>query len=241
MNGPAKLWIIDVSSRQVLHRYVFPDAVAPHDSSFINDIVLDETRMIAYISEAGTGAIIVYDYRANTSRRFSDASTKSESSVPFVTNGVDYGTNIFTTPTDGIAMTEDGETIYYCALQGLTLYSVPASALRDFALGDKEISARVVNHGAKAAPSDGLIIHGHTLYYGGLTTNTLYAWDTRLGTLTEDNQQVVATDAATLQWIDSFALSGDVLYLTTNRLQLYITRSVYKEQDANYRLFKLSL
>jgi hypothetical protein len=44
----------------MLSSYTFPDAVAPHNASFLNDIVVDGVNGFAYISEAGTGAIVKF-------------------------------------------------------------------------------------------------------------------------------------------------------------------------------------
>ena len=45
-------------------------------------------------------------------------------------SGVAYGNSTFTTPADGIALDPEAEHVYYCALQGLSLYRVPAALLR---------------------------------------------------------------------------------------------------------------
>jgi hypothetical protein len=79
---------------------------------------VDEVNMFAYISEAGTGSIVVYDYANNRARRFSDASTQREPAVHWIINGVDYGTGNFTIPEDGIALTASVDYLYYNALQG---------------------------------------------------------------------------------------------------------------------------
>ena len=68
--------IYDLVHRQIVREFVFPDAVAPFNSSFLNDIVVDEEGGYAYISDAGTGAIVIYDFKTNQARRFSDQSTK---------------------------------------------------------------------------------------------------------------------------------------------------------------------
>lgn len=49
-NFAPKLVILSLTSGEVLRTFVFPDAVAPYNSSFLNDIVLDELHEVAYIS-----------------------------------------------------------------------------------------------------------------------------------------------------------------------------------------------
>ena len=56
--------------------------VAPHNSSFLNDVVVDMERRVAYISDAQAvdGAIIVVDMDTHTSARFSSAATQRDPS-----------------------------------------------------------------------------------------------------------------------------------------------------------------
>lgn len=166
VNGPAKLVIYDLVHRQIVREFVFPDAVAPFNSSFLNDIVVDEEGGYAYISDAGTGAIVIYDFKTNQARRFSDQSTKVEPGVRIKILGEKYN---FSTPADGIALSKDAKTLYYCALTGLHLYKVKTSFLQDFSMSDSEISKHVKDLGKKVSQSDGLAMASDgKLYYGGL-------------------------------------------------------------------------
>jgi hypothetical protein len=70
-----------------------------------------------------------------------------------VINGVSYQ---FPNPLDGIALTPDLQTVYYCALGSNKLYSIPAAALRNFSTSDADLGALVTYHGAKLSASDGL-------------------------------------------------------------------------------------
>jgi hypothetical protein len=56
--------------------------IAPHNSSFLNDVVVDVERRVAYISDAQAvdGAIIVVDMEKHTSARFSSAATQRDPS-----------------------------------------------------------------------------------------------------------------------------------------------------------------
>lgn len=156
--SPPKLILYSIPDNAVVQTYLFTDDVAPYSSSFLNDVVVDVTDGIAYISDAsGPGAIIVYDRTRNVARRFSDASTAADPSVVIAINSVIYpGIN---TPSDGIALSPDRSTLFYCALRGQTLYAVPTSALRNFMLTTAQISAQVVNMGNKP-PSDGTLRNG---------------------------------------------------------------------------------
>ena len=221
---PPKILLLDTATGALVDEpYVFPDAVAPYNASFLNDIVVDQVLQRAFISDAGTGAIVVYDRRRRASRRFSDPSTKNNPSVDFKINGVDYGTDFFTTPSDGIALTADRARLYYCALQGLRLYSVDAFALGDVDAPLSGVVASKVDHGAKPAQADGMTFSSDgRLFSGGLNTDALYQWRAADGDAS--HFATLAADAARLSWIDTFAWdnAARTLLLTSNRLDRFM-------------------
>lgn len=174
VSGPAGIWMIDMDTHAITNKYYFPADVVTYDNSFLNDIVVDITRDIAYLTDAwGDGALITYDLAKGISRRYTGPSTKPDSSYAMVINGVNYGKIIFTTPTDGIAMTEDNEALFFCQVQGTSLYRVPTALLRDFSSSTADITAAVERIGYKE-PSDGMKYLNGVLYYGSLTTSTFY-------------------------------------------------------------------
>lgn len=113
--GAAGVWIFDVDTGSVLTKYYFPPEVVSYEESFLNDVVVDEGRNVAYFTDAwGQGAIIVFDLQNLQSRRYSGESTQNDPSYNMIINGQFYGKRIFTTPSDGIAITSDYEVIFYC-------------------------------------------------------------------------------------------------------------------------------
>ena len=91
-----------------------------------------------------------------------------------IINGVNYGTESFPTPVDGIAITDDQEAIFYCSLQGADLFRLPTAILRDFTSTQEQITAAVEDLGFKQ-PSDGMMYRNGVLYFGSLTESTYYA------------------------------------------------------------------
>jgi len=57
---------------------------------------------------------------------------------------------------DGIAISPDGKTLYYCPLTSRHLYSVSIDALADRTRFDAEVAATVKDLGEKGGASDGL-------------------------------------------------------------------------------------
>ena len=167
--------MIDVATGEVLSKYEFPSEVVSYTDSFVNDLVLDQNKEIAYLTDAwGDGALIVYDHSAGISRRYSGPSTAPDPNYALVVNGVNYGTDIFTTPIDGIGISDDQQAVFYCNIQGTDLNRVPTSVLNDFTTSDEDITAAVEVLGTKE-PSDGMMYRDGVLYYGSLTESTYYA------------------------------------------------------------------
>lgn len=236
VDGPAGVWRIDLSSGEVIDTYYFPDSIVPYNNSFLNDIVLDESRSFAYFSDAwGDGAIIVLDYSGSawTSRRYSGASTQRDPFYPMSINGNHYGRNILITPIDGIGITDDGDALFYCAVQNTKLYRLPTSVLRDFNSSDEAIDEAVEYIGPKD-PSDGIKWLDGILYYGDLTISTydsVYIDATSTPTLdtsssSESDVFVESPSESLMNWIDTFAIDlsrSDRMWFTSNRLNLFFT------------------
>ncbi len=85
------------------------------------------------------------------------------SNLHYTVDGIDM--NEFKIPIDGIALSPDGSRVYYNALLGDHMYSVPTSALLRGSLSDDEVT----DHGIKGA-SDGLAFADNgKLYFGSLS------------------------------------------------------------------------
>jgi len=243
VNGPAFLVVLDIKTEAVIRRYEFPASVAPFDSVFLNDIVVDELRNVAYITDTNTngrGALIIYDWNSNQSRRFQDPSMLSEQDTVISINGIVYPVD---TPIDGIALSPDTVTLYYSALRGVRLYSIPTLALRNFSLSSDDLTSLVTLLGAKGSQSDGMAMTSSgRLVFGALSLNTIYAWDSQLPLAAQ--VPLLAPDMVEGQWADTFAFddtAGAILF-TTNRLQRYffLTMDFSGAEGANFRILRVA-
>lgn len=253
VNGPPKLILFDIPSNTTLSTFIFPDSVASWSQSFLNDLVLDQTTGTAYISDAGpaSGGIVVYDSVRGRSRRFSGFTTMANMSVPFTINGIDYPS--FNTPTDGIALSADRSTLFYCALRGSTLYALPSAALRDWSLSNDQLNALVLAVTAKP-PSDGMATSASgQLFWGSLTEDAVYQWlgggagappASSLPAPAVPQEQLLVQDAAAMQWPDTFAWGpAGQLLVSFNRLQLFFTYTMdwSGASGANMRIVAVQL
>lgn len=221
--GAPKLWIWDIDANKLVHEYIFPDRIASYKSSFLNDIFVDDTRNIAYISEtSGTGALLVYDFASNRARRWDTHSSLSfEKPLPaFVVEGLDIN-KLGPLPVDGLALAPQVDRVFYTPIHGKKLYSVSAALLRDFSATNAQIDADVQDHGAKTSHCDGLTVSddGH-LYMTMLLSNSVQSFDVKKKDVAE---AVTAVEDPRLFWPDTFGWASDTrggLLVSSARLEM---------------------
>lgn len=252
---PPKLIRIDLNKDEILSSYVFPDSVASHTSNFINDIVVDVENEIAYISDAGDGRLIIYDHKQQQSAKFEDVPTTQANSSAFITiQGTNYYNDNITTPADGIALSGDGNTLFYCALQGTHTYSLKTQVFRDMLRGDateEDVRNTIVDIGFKNLISDGMTMDcDENLYYGGLDTDALYSYNIKSNKNHIDGATTIFHDKKTHRWVDTFAWDSENGYLiyTTNRLDRFFFSDFSGaldfssfSKDANFRVYRVKV
>ena len=142
------------------------------------------------------------------------------------------------TGADGIALSADGETLYWSAVSSRYLYSVPTIRLRDRSVTSEIMAqASVVNHGQKGV-SDGLETDSNGLIYAGnLESNSVEIFDPANGTIS-----ILSRDPR-FGWIDAFSVATDgYIYFTVN--QLWRTPAYFPGTDRRvkpYVLFRVKM
>ena len=159
--GGPKLVKTDPITGQVLLTIPFPASVAPR-KSYLNDVRIDLQHSYAYLTESGTGALVVTDLKTLKSRRLlaSHPSTKAVKGLIIKAEGhpmLDAKGQPAQFNADGIALSPDNAYLYYCPLTGHTLYRIKTAALRDASLSEVQLGQQVENVGEIPA-SDGLEI-----------------------------------------------------------------------------------
>jgi sugar lactone lactonase YvrE len=216
VNGGPKLVQINLQSNQVTRVIPFGSDVV-HANSYLNDIRFDTKRKTAYITESGEGGIVVLDMTTGRARRTLDGhpSVLAEKGVDIVINGKPVRDAEGKPPmfnSDGIALSHDGEYLYYQALTGATLYRIRTSVLRDPAAKPAAVASAVEKVG-KTFPVDGLWMDAQDrVYLSGLNQNAILrrAKDGKIETLVTD---------ARIQWPDTFSQGPDgALYFTCSHI-----------------------
>ncbi len=222
----AKLVGIDLTTNQIFKTIHFPPDVV-HSTTYLNDIRFDLRHGqdgIAYItdsSDKGANAIIVVDLASGASwRKLNDhVSTKAEQGfAPFVEGRLvmqrkpGKPAEQIKMGADGIAISADGERLFYCPLASRRLYSVSCAALRDPNLSDAEVAATVIDEGEKPA-SDGLESDADNKIYC-----TAYESNAIVRRNSPDDFETIVHDPRIL-WADTMSLAADgYLYFTANQL-----------------------
>lgn len=224
--GGAKLVGIDLNTNRVFKTIVFPPDVALPTSS-VNDVRFDLRRGtdgVAYITDAsdtGPNAIIVVDLATGSSfRRLNDhPSTKAEAGfLPFVegrelrVRRPGQAPQFITTGADGIAISNDGERLFYSPLAGRRLFSVDTDALVDQSLSDEQVAGTVEDLGQKPA-ADGLESDAEGRVY-----STAYEQNAIVRRTPDGIYETLLFNPRVL-WPDTLSLAGNgYLYLINNQL-----------------------
>jgi sugar lactone lactonase YvrE len=158
-DGP-KLVCVDLGSDAVIQTIRFASDVVL-DTTYLNDIRFDLRRGeagAAFITDSsltGPSGIIVVDLASGRAWRtlHDHPSTRAVDGFMAIIEGRPLAG--LSVSADGIAISADGERLYYCPLSSRRLYSASVEALYDEQAGDDAVAATVEDHGEKGA-SDGL-------------------------------------------------------------------------------------
>lgn len=211
-----KLVQINLSTNQVTHVIpIAPDVAL--QGSYLNDIRFSLDGRTGYITDSGTrGAIIVIDLQSGKGFRAldGDPSTQIEKDVIVKVDGKPLRRPDGRQPefaADGIAISNDGKTLYYQALTGKTLYSIDTTLLKAD-VNDAE-RAKSVKKVATTQVTDGLwMSKAGTLY---LTS----PGDSSIKRLVGSKIETVLTDSR-LRWPDTMSEGPDGrFYVTASHIQ----------------------
>jgi sugar lactone lactonase YvrE len=156
-----KLVAFDINTKQEVFRIDFPENIGPR-GGIMQDLAVDAERGFVYIADCGaTPAIVVVDINKKTARRFTNHASLNAENVDLVVEGQTLKLPDATgkiqnarVPINPITLSADGETLYYGAMNGETLYSVPAKLFRDGAPNAQ--IAQAIQVAGKKPVSDGI-------------------------------------------------------------------------------------
>ncbi|WP_082234576.1 L-dopachrome tautomerase-related protein [Halobacillus massiliensis] len=226
IKGGAKLVAVDLKTNTIRRVYTFTeDVVLP--TTYLNDVRFDfrvGNAGYAYITDSsskGPGAIIVVDLENGIAfRRLNGANSTSPDPyiLPKVEGEIlmnrnkDGSTSPFRLASDGVAISPDGENLFFCPLTSRHLFSISTEALRDRTISDMDLLYQVEYWGEKGA-SDGMITDAKgTVYAGDYENNSIRK------ILPNGIMETIAHDPRIL-WPDTFSIGPDqYLYVIVNQL-----------------------
>jgi sugar lactone lactonase YvrE len=223
--GSQKLIVWDLNTNRMIDCIIIPNEIAPYRTSFLNDLVVDNKNGFVYITDSGCGSpdhpldggIIVYNMRTRTLRRVLDRHFSTQDFPDFhfqIDYKPVYKDNPLRIGADGIALSADRSTLYYCQVTGRNLYAIDTMLLRNFNTPLEEIRKVVRAIGSKRTTTDGM----HADNKGNVFYTMLEGKGIGIYTPSSNTFQDIVSDDRML-WVDGVAFDqkGSILF-NNNRL-----------------------
>jgi sugar lactone lactonase YvrE len=237
--GRFKLIKIDLSDNTVKRSYAFDDL--PKDKSALNDVQIDNSKQLAYLSDPGLRAIVVLDLVSGKSRVVLKEDKSTIIQPGFVLHlddkdVVDISGRPFASAVNGIALTADNKYFYFRAINQTKLYRIETAYLSNPALSDADLSAKVemvaetgVCHGMIADKKGNIYLSDspdHAIQY--------VSPDGKVHMLVQDDRII---------WPDSFGIGNDgYLYFSCSQMNRLPKYNNGKDMVAYpYRVFKVRM
>ncbi|QHG65474.1 L-dopachrome tautomerase-related protein [Pseudomonas putida] len=221
--GSQKVLVLELKSGALV-KAIDLQGVADRKASFLNDIVVDEARRVAYISDSGSRSapdnkvgLIVVDLVTGTARRVLDRhpSLQVEPGVTVMAHGAEvWSGKPLQIGINGIALSPDGETLYWTVTTGTRLHALPTSILRQASASEVQIVSAIQDLGAVGGNTDGLATDARgRLYITDVTRNGIVRYDPATKAMS-----LLASDEG-VHWPDTPAIhpDGDLVF-TSSRL-----------------------
>ena len=230
--GGPKLVKIDLKTDKVVRAFPIDSATAK-TSTYLNDVRFDNKRNFAYITDSGLGGIVVVDLATRRSHRAldGDPSVMPDKSVKITIGGKPVLGPSGKTPafhSDGIALSPDGDYLYYQPIAAKTLYRVKTESLRD--PNGKPRPEKF----ATTFPVDGIWMDSRQNIY--VSNLEKYA----VSRLTPGKKMEPIVSDPRLQWPDTFSEGPDgFIYITASQINHSPTYNGGKStRTMPYRAFK---
>jgi sugar lactone lactonase YvrE len=209
-----KLVKFNLATNTIAHIYRFENVL--DKKSYINDVRVDTKRNVAYLTNSNEGGILVVNLESGSARELLKGhhSVKHDKSFKLMVDGKEFkkkGKPVHL-QSDGIALTPDGEWLYYKPLTDNKLYRIKTAHLRDESLRSEDIEPYVEDLG-KFSVTDGMIFdrNGH-LYLGDYQNYKMIRITPNL-----DKEELITDER--LIWPDSYAISpDDYLYISCSQI-----------------------
>ncbi len=237
--GQFKLIQIDLNNNKVKQIYTFDDL--PKDKSALNDMCIDNSKQLAYLSDPGLHAIVVLDLKSGKSRVVlqDDKSTTVVPGFKLHLDGkdvIDDNGKPFTSNVNGIALTKDNKYFYFRAINQTKLYRILTTDLANTSFTNADLSAKV-EMVAETGVCHGMIADAKGNIY--LSDSPDHA----IQYVTPDGKVHFLVKDERLIWPDSFGIGNDG-YLYFSCSQVHRLPKYNNGQDKveyPFRVYKVKL
>lgn len=243
--GAQKIMVYALDTGRLVKR-IGLNSVADRKASFLNDIVVDEARKVAYVSDSGLrsapanqAALIVVDFTSGHARRLLDRhpSLMPEPGAKVMSHGTEvWPGKPLVLGINGIALSPDARTLYWTVTTGRHAHAIATHVLRNPKANRAEVAAAVQHLGDVGGNTDGIATGADgRLYITDVTRNGIVRYDPATKTMA-----LVATDEG-VSWPDTPTIAPDgALVVTASRLNLHFAGMV-KAGEERYDLWRLPL
>lgn len=238
---PARLLRFDLVSGQLEYSHTFSRQDAGY-GSHLNDFQVSTDGNTVYIADASffakTPALLVHEVHEARTRRLLDGhpSVVAQAYTPVVQGRLmeAFGLVSIRPGVDSIALSRDGEWLYYAPITNLDLYRIRTVDLRNPRLSASDLGGRVETYAAKTM-SDGITTdRAGNIYLSDLEHSAIVLLrpDRSLQTLVRDPR---------LRWPDGFSFGPDNwLYVSCSALHQVIGRLPGQIDAAGpYQIYRL--
>lgn len=241
--GGQKIMVFDLRTGKTL-KVIGLDSVADRKASFLNDIVVDEVRKLAYVSDSGLrsapvnqAGIIVVDFASGRARRVLDShpSLMPQAGIKVMSHGEEvWPGKPLVLGINGIALSPDAQTLYWTVTTGTHAYALPTVLLRDDHASDASLSAAIRDLGDIGGNTDGIVTDRKgNLYITDVTRNGIVRYDP-----STKSMRLLAGDEG-VRWPDTPAIGpGGELVFTASNLNQHFAGQV-KAGTERYELWRL--
>ena len=202
-----RVFVFDLKTQQLAHTYILTEG-SFHNDSYINDLRVDKKNQVIYFTDSGHAGLVILDLKTGVSKRVLDNHASTLAAVDFLTfNDKKWERKIHS---DGIALDTKNDLLYYHALTGYNLFSVPTETLIN---GSKEAIENNVKLVMKTSAPDGMILDDkNNLYLADLEHDKIMKVELSTG-----NSRVFA-EGTQIKWADTFSIFNNQLYYTNSRI-----------------------
>ncbi|GAK55274.1 RBAM01754 protein [Candidatus Vecturithrix granuli] len=175
IDGSQKLVLWDLKANTLIESVKIPTEIAPYAASFLNDLAVDNQDGFVYIADSGIfsdplqGGLIVYNMQTKQLRRVLNQHESVQDVPGFwfkIAGKKVWKDTPMRTGADGIALSADRKTLYWCPLTGRNLYAIETAFLQDFNTPMSMIKDAVRNLGSKGTNTDGMTADNQgNIYY----------------------------------------------------------------------------